>query len=201
MQENWPTLACSRNNGKKFWSHRWDKHDTCSLSTLGEHSYFKAALTIKEKVNLLSVLKDAGIEPGGFYSLEAVKEAIKNGTGHEAAIKCNKDALGNNQLYQVYLCVDNTELGHAVHAKAWAAGLLKWGGLREAGFTEQRVTLVLCSGKDNGLVLFKPNAKAWAAGLLKWGGLREAGFTEQRVTPVLCSGRITGWCYSSPMNA
>ncbi|KAK6788452.1 hypothetical protein RDI58_012250 [Solanum bulbocastanum] len=38
----------------------------------------------------------AGIEPGGFYSLEVIKEAVKNGTGHEAAIECNKDALGNN---------------------------------------------------------------------------------------------------------
>ncbi|KAH0753527.1 hypothetical protein KY290_023797 [Solanum tuberosum] len=58
-----------------------------------EHSKFKSALTIKEKVNLLSVLKDARIEPGGFYSLEVIKEAVKNGTGHEAAIECNKDAL------------------------------------------------------------------------------------------------------------
>nr|XP_025886877.1 extracellular ribonuclease LE-like isoform X2 [Solanum lycopersicum] len=49
MQENWPTLACLRNKGTKFWSHEWDKHVTCSLSTLDEHSYFKAALTIKEK--------------------------------------------------------------------------------------------------------------------------------------------------------
>ncbi|XP_059315575.1 extracellular ribonuclease LE-like [Lycium ferocissimum] len=89
-QENWPTLACPRNNGTRFWSHEWEKH----------------ALTIREKVNLLSVLKNTGIEPGGFYSLEAVKEAIKNGTGHEAAIQCNKEAHGNNQLYQVYLCVD-----------------------------------------------------------------------------------------------
>ncbi|PHT33751.1 hypothetical protein CQW23_25551 [Capsicum baccatum] len=59
------------------------------------------ALTIKEKVNLLSVLKNAGSEPGGFYSLEAVKEAIKNGIGYEAAIECNKDLFGNSQLYQI----------------------------------------------------------------------------------------------------
>ncbi|XP_069153764.1 extracellular ribonuclease LE-like [Solanum lycopersicum] len=77
MQENWPTLACLRNKGTKFWSHEWDKHVTCSLSTLDEHSYFKAALTIKEKVNILSVLKDARIEPGGFYSVEIIKEAVK----------------------------------------------------------------------------------------------------------------------------
>ncbi|CAN4124508.1 unnamed protein product [Withania somnifera] len=100
MHEN-PT-----NNGTKFWSHEWDKHGTCSLSTLDELSYFEAALTLKEKVNQLSVLKDAGMEPGAFYSLQAVKEAIKDGTGHEAAIQCNNDLFGNNQLYQVYLSVD-----------------------------------------------------------------------------------------------
>ncbi|CAN4122129.1 unnamed protein product [Withania somnifera] len=106
LQQDWPTLACPTNNGTKFWSHEWDKHGTCSLSTLDEHSYFQAALTLKEKANLLSVLKDAGIKPGGFYSLAAVKQAIKDGTGHEAAIQCNNDLFGNNQLYQVYLCAD-----------------------------------------------------------------------------------------------
>lgn len=50
-----------------------------------------------------------GIEPDdGFYSLESIKEAIKEGVGHVPGIECNKDSAGNSQLYQVYLCVDTS---------------------------------------------------------------------------------------------
>ncbi|KAM3203285.1 hypothetical protein P3L10_030911 [Capsicum annuum] len=66
----------------------------------------KRNLYDETEIKDLIVLKNAGSEPGGFYSLEAVKEAIKNGIGYEAAIECNKDLFGNSQLYQVYLCVD-----------------------------------------------------------------------------------------------
>ncbi|KAK4356918.1 hypothetical protein RND71_022528 [Anisodus tanguticus] len=31
----------------------------------------------------------------------------------------------------------STELDHVSQSKEWAAGFLKWGGLREAGFTGQ----------------------------------------------------------------
>lgn len=50
-----------------------------------------------------------GIEPDdGFYSLESIEEAIKEGVGHAAGVECNKDSAGNSQLYQVYLCVDTS---------------------------------------------------------------------------------------------
>jgi len=44
----------------------------------------------------------------------------------------------------------STELGHVAQTKAWVAGLLKWGGPREAGFTEQRLALALCNGRITG---------------------------------------------------
>jgi len=44
----------------------------------------------------------------------------------------------------------STELGLVAQAKAWVAGPLKWGGLREAGFTEQRIAPALCSGRITG---------------------------------------------------
>ncbi|XP_006344331.1 ribonuclease 1-like [Solanum tuberosum] len=109
MQKDWPTLACPKNNGKKFWAHEWNKHGTCSLSMLDMHSYFQVTLALKEKVNLLQLLKNAGIRPdGGSYGMKAIKEAIKNGIGHDVVIECNNDVFGNNQLFQVYICVDKT---------------------------------------------------------------------------------------------
>ncbi|MCD7469619.1 hypothetical protein HAX54_008761 [Datura stramonium] len=38
-------------------------------------------------------------------------------------------------------------------SKEWAAGFLKWGGPREAGFTEQRIAPALCSGRITGRCL------------------------------------------------
>lgn len=48
-----------------------------------------------------------GIQPdGGSYGVKAIKEAIKNEIGHDVVIECNNDVFGNNQLFQVYICVD-----------------------------------------------------------------------------------------------
>ncbi|CAA2963077.1 ribonuclease 3-like [Olea europaea subsp. europaea] len=109
MQNCWPTVACPRNSGTKFWSHEWKKHGTCSESVLDQHAYFEAGLNIKDKVNLLQILENAGIKPDDkFYKVDDIKEAIKAGTGHTPAIECNNDPSRNSQLYQVYLCVDTS---------------------------------------------------------------------------------------------
>ncbi|XP_011070993.1 extracellular ribonuclease LE isoform X1 [Sesamum indicum] len=107
LEVSWATLACPTNNGTKFWSHEWEKHGTCSESVLDQHSYFEATLNIKDKVNLLHILEAAGIRPDdNFYKVEDIKEAIKAGTGYDAAVECNSDPSRNGQLFQVYLCVD-----------------------------------------------------------------------------------------------
>ncbi|KAI5679023.1 hypothetical protein M9H77_09973 [Catharanthus roseus] len=105
LEKNWPSLNCPSSDGVKFWAHEWERHGTCSL--LNENNYFQAALDLKEKANLLQVLKDARIEPNGdFYSLESIKEAIRKGLGYTSFVQCNVDIWQNQQLYQVYLCVD-----------------------------------------------------------------------------------------------
>ncbi|KAK1313486.1 Ribonuclease 1 [Acorus calamus] len=89
--------------------HEWDKHATCSESVLDQHGYFATALDLKDQLNLLKVLKTAGIEPDdGLYSLSSVKEAIRAGTGYAPGIECNVDESGNSQLYQIYMCVDSS---------------------------------------------------------------------------------------------
>ncbi|XP_028804924.1 ribonuclease 1-like [Neltuma alba] len=109
LQKDWPTLACPSGNGIQFWSHEWEKHGTCSESVLQQHDYFEAALTLKQKSNLLQALNTAGIEAnGGSYSLSSIKGVIKEATGYTPFIECNDDSSGNSQLYQVYLCVDTS---------------------------------------------------------------------------------------------
>ncbi|KAF3431470.1 hypothetical protein FNV43_RR26201 [Rhamnella rubrinervis] len=109
MEKNWPSLSCPSSNGLRFWSHEWEKHGTCAESELDQREYFESALKLKQKANLLQFLKQAEIEPDdGFYSLESIEEAIKEGVGYAPGIECNKDSAGNSQLYQVYLCVDTS---------------------------------------------------------------------------------------------
>ncbi|KAH9606803.1 hypothetical protein KSS87_001113 [Heliosperma pusillum] len=109
MKSEWPTLACPSNDGINFWTHEWEKHGTCSESVLDQHSYFQTALDLKDQTNLLQALTSKGIKPNGeSYTLESIKEAIKDGVGYTPFVECNVDTSGNSQLYQVYLCVDNS---------------------------------------------------------------------------------------------
>ncbi|KNA22870.1 hypothetical protein SOVF_029790 [Spinacia oleracea] len=107
MRSEWPTLACPSNDGIQFWAHEWEKHGTCSA--LDQHAYFQTTLDLKNQVNLLQSLTSAGIEPNGnTYSLESIKDAIKQDVGYTPFVECNNDSSGNSQLYQIYHCVDNS---------------------------------------------------------------------------------------------
>ncbi|XP_039034722.1 ribonuclease 1-like [Hibiscus syriacus] len=109
MRMNWPSLACPSSSGESFWSHEWEKHGTCSESVLDQHTYFRTALSLRQQTKFLQSLTGAGINPdGGSYSVENIKDAIKEGTGYTPWIECNEDSSGNSQLYQVYLCLDSS---------------------------------------------------------------------------------------------
>ncbi|KAL5722820.1 ribonuclease T2 [Ranunculus cassubicifolius] len=109
MQSEWPTLACPSGDGMTFWAHEWDKHGTCSESFLDQHGYFASALDLKQKVDLLGALRNAGIQPDGkLYSLTSISRAIAQGTGFTPGIECNVDASGHSQIYQIYMCVDTS---------------------------------------------------------------------------------------------
>ncbi|KAL5981178.1 hypothetical protein ACLOJK_029099 [Asimina triloba] len=109
MRTEWPSLACPSSNGLTFWEHEWEKHGTCSESVLNQHGYFQAALRLRDQINLLQILKAAGIQPdGGFYSVTSITAAIRKATGFTPGIECNTDEDGNSQLYQIYFCVDTS---------------------------------------------------------------------------------------------
>ncbi|GAB2280271.1 Ribonuclease pancreatic beta-type [Dionaea muscipula] len=110
MEAEWPSLSCPSSDNTRFWSHEWLKHGTCSESILDEYGYFKAALDLKNQIDILRALTNAGIEPnGGTYSLGSIKDAIKEAIGYTPFVECNTDAASRqSQLYQIYLCVDTT---------------------------------------------------------------------------------------------
>ena len=58
---------------------------------------------------MLYVKINTGINPdGNSHSLVNIKNAIKVAISYTPWIECNVDASGNNQIYQIYLCVDTS---------------------------------------------------------------------------------------------
>ncbi|CAN6484571.1 unnamed protein product [Victoria cruziana] len=109
MEQEWPSLSCPSSDCIGFWSHEWKKHGTCSESALDQHQYFQAALNIKTQLNLLDILRSAGIYPDdGMYRVESIRKAIEEATGFTPGIQCNNDESRQRQLYQIFLCVDTT---------------------------------------------------------------------------------------------
>lgn len=50
-----------------------------------------------------------GINPDdGFYDLKKISNAIKDAIGFTPGIECNRDSERNNQLDQIYICVDTS---------------------------------------------------------------------------------------------
>ncbi|KAL9225943.1 hypothetical protein vseg_001815 [Gypsophila vaccaria] len=108
LQAAWPSCTCPQ-IGRKFWLHEWNKRGTCSKSVLDEIPYLQATINLKNKVNLLQVLAKAGIRPDNrSYALGAIRQAISSAFGFEPWIQCNQNAQGNNQIWQIILCVDGT---------------------------------------------------------------------------------------------
>nr|CAB3481046.1 unnamed protein product [Digitaria exilis] len=107
LRAKWPTLACPSSDGLTFWGHEWDKHGTCASDIFDEHSYFQAALSLRDQLGVLSALTSAGVNPdGGYYTLGQIKGAIQQGTGFLPFVECNRDESGNSQLYQLYFCIN-----------------------------------------------------------------------------------------------
>eukprot|EP00253_Pinus_taeda_P006658 PITA_06658 len=109
LNQEWGSLACPSSDSLKFWQHEWEKHGTCSESVLNQHDYFAAALRLKDSVDLLGALEQSGLRPdGGKHSLSSIQNAVQGATGNTAGIECNTDESGNDQLYQIYLCVNSS---------------------------------------------------------------------------------------------
>ncbi|KAJ7540042.1 hypothetical protein O6H91_11G120200 [Diphasiastrum complanatum] len=106
LQTSWDSLSCPSSDGTSFWTHEWDKHGTCAESLFSQHAYFQSALNLRSSVNPLGGLSAAGINPDdGAYSLTAIQNALTSSLGHTPGVQCSSDASGNNQLYQLYICV------------------------------------------------------------------------------------------------
>ncbi|XP_058075623.1 ribonuclease 3-like [Magnolia sinica] len=106
LYEYWPSIDCPSNNGVKDWNSTWTTYGVCS--GLDEKTYFRRALDLRNKINLLSLLKKNGIVPSyrGVYDLRTIQNVIAKGTGATVAIDCNKNKWGRSQISEINVCVD-----------------------------------------------------------------------------------------------
>ncbi|XP_058092321.1 extracellular ribonuclease LE-like [Magnolia sinica] len=106
LHSYWPSIECPRSDGHSMWRNTWKTYGVCT--GLSEHDYFKKALDLRAKIDMLSIFKRNGIisTDEADYSISDVLKAITNGIGANAAIQCSKNAWDESIIYKIYMCVD-----------------------------------------------------------------------------------------------
>ncbi|BBN01580.1 ribonuclease T2 [Marchantia polymorpha subsp. ruderalis] len=107
LNKYWGTLTCPSSDSTKFWKHEWEKHGTCTGLT--QHEFFSKTLALMKSINLGAALEKANIVPSdtATYNVTQVQSALACAIEeHTPGVECNIAKSGNNQLYQVYVCVD-----------------------------------------------------------------------------------------------
>ncbi|TPX63618.1 hypothetical protein SpCBS45565_g06484 [Spizellomyces sp. 'palustris'] len=115
MKQFWPSYTGDNN---AFWTHEWEKHGSCyspaDVSCFPNFkqgqdltTYFRYGLNLRNKFNIGTALSNAGINPGGSYSLTQLRSAItKTYPNLRMYFKCK----GKN-LTEVYIGVYATATG------------------------------------------------------------------------------------------
>lgn len=94
-----------------FWIHEYMKHGTCLASDAmfkTEMDFFKNGLTLRDKFDIYSYLKNAGIVPNNnvCYLLQSIFDTIKNHIHVVPAIICEPHGI----LNQIIICL-NPKIG------------------------------------------------------------------------------------------
>ncbi|KAK1301687.1 hypothetical protein QJS10_CPB12g00918 [Acorus calamus] len=125
----WPSIKCPSSGGRFVWKNTWNEYGVCS--GLNVHDYFKKALDLRAKIDLLSILKNNGITSTDYadYSLSEVTKAINNGVGANTGIDCAKNAWDESIIYEVYICVnkDATKIVSCPHFENSCASRVVFG--------------------------------------------------------------------------
>lgn len=66
-----------------------------------EHDYFHLVLSLREKLDVHTILEGQGIHPEGTTTWLDVKRTLEAVFGNSIEIGCNFDGKGTRQLYEV----------------------------------------------------------------------------------------------------
>nr|AAN76453.1 self-incompatibility ribonuclease [Petunia axillaris subsp. axillaris] len=110
MDYRWPELTSKEIDGKKkqgLWGHEFLKHGTCCTGYDTEEAYFKLAMGLKDRFDLLKILSARGIIPGTTHTLDNIQKAIKAVTRALPNLYCSSDPKRPRmELLEIGICFD-----------------------------------------------------------------------------------------------
>ncbi|KAK4415052.1 hypothetical protein Salat_2612300 [Sesamum alatum] len=103
LDYKWPNLFEGFSETKQtFWENEWVKHGRCAYSpNLDQQKYFTMAIELKDRFDLLRILRASGINYG-LVDPHKVNASISAATGYLPILKCLK-----NHLIEIMICFDS----------------------------------------------------------------------------------------------
>ncbi|KAK2985166.1 hypothetical protein RJ640_011987 [Escallonia rubra] len=85
----WPNLK-NPSKSQNFWKYEWKKHGTCSENLYPQEAYFKLAMQLYDRLNILKVFAKSNIRPGanGNQLLSQMNNSLVAYTGKVPDFRC-----------------------------------------------------------------------------------------------------------------
>ncbi|XP_038687550.1 ribonuclease 1-like [Tripterygium wilfordii] len=118
MNTYWPDLRSDpdltqQQGNVNLWQYQWERHGMCYIYPDIPLIYFRAAMNIIKKFNLLQILQTGGIDHDNQrYNGSLISRVLTAGIGAPPQIVCNRDAQRNLQLSAIHICI--TRHGHVL---------------------------------------------------------------------------------------
>ncbi|XP_016487610.1 ribonuclease S-7-like [Nicotiana tabacum] len=107
LDDRWPDLKYSKMKTiqtQDFWKYQYNKHGTCCIELYSQEAYFDLAMKLKDKFDLLQMLKSQGVIPGKTYTVNKIEEAIREVTQAYPNLNCIGDPLKTMELKEIGIC-------------------------------------------------------------------------------------------------
>nr|P04007.1 RecName: Full=Ribonuclease S-2; AltName: Full=S2-RNase; AltName: Full=Stylar glycoprotein 2; Flags: Precursor [Nicotiana alata]AAA34083.1 stylar glycoprotein S2 precursor [Nicotiana alata]AAB40027.1 S2-RNase [Nicotiana alata]CAA27428.1 unnamed protein product [Nicotiana alata]prf//1205301A glycoprotein S2,stylar [Nicotiana alata] len=107
LDERWPDLTKTKFDSldkQAFWKDEYVKHGTCCSDKFDREQYFDLAMTLRDKFDLLSSLRNHGISRGFSYTVQNLNNTIKAITGGFPNLTCSR----LRELKEIGICFDET---------------------------------------------------------------------------------------------
>nr|ACT35737.1 So-RNase [Petunia x hybrida] len=110
LEKRWPESTSTAQfalKSQSFWKYQYEKHGTCCLPFYSQSAYFDFAIKLKDKTDLLTILRNQGVTPGSTYTGEKLNSSIASVTRVAPNLKCLY-YQGKLELTEIGICFNRT---------------------------------------------------------------------------------------------
>ncbi|XP_019256621.1 PREDICTED: ribonuclease S-7-like [Nicotiana attenuata] len=107
LDDRWPDLKYNKMGNiqtQNFWMYQYNKHGTCCTELYSQEAYFDLAMKLKDKFDVLQMLKNQGVIPGKTYTVNKIEEAIREVTQAYPNLNCIGDPPKTMELKEIGIC-------------------------------------------------------------------------------------------------